>query len=80
MTTDPASAIKQELLHLIDSQIETLKQKSSLDSSQLRDYQTRSKRIRKLYGELDQMERGGDRSTLPAPPNPLPAPPASIHS
>jgi hypothetical protein len=56
MITDPASAIKQEVLQLIDLQIETLKQKSSLDSSQLKDYQARSERIRKLHGELDRIE------------------------
>jgi hypothetical protein len=55
MITDPASAIQREVLQLIDLQIEALKQKSSLDSSQLKDYQARSERIRKLYGELDRI-------------------------
>ena len=36
-------------------QIETLKQDSSLDSSQLQDYQARSERIQQLYGELDRI-------------------------
>jgi hypothetical protein len=55
MITDPASGIKREVLQLIDLQIETLKQESSLDSSHLQDYRARSERIRQLYGELDQI-------------------------
>ena len=54
--TDPASAIKREVLQLIDLQIETLKQESSLDSSKLSDYQARSEKIRKLYEEREQIE------------------------
>lgn len=57
MITDPASAIKREVLQLIDLQIETLKQESSLDHSQLQNYQLRSERIRKLYEELDRIRR-----------------------
>ena len=57
MMTDPASAIKREVLQLIDLQIETLKQESSLDSSQLLEYQTRSAKIRMLYAELDRIGR-----------------------
>jgi hypothetical protein len=57
MTTDPASAIKREVLQLIDLQIETLKQESSLDSSQLLEYQARSAKIRTLYSELDRIGR-----------------------
>ncbi|HEY4763275.1 MAG TPA: hypothetical protein VIH75_06340 [Candidatus Sulfotelmatobacter sp.] len=45
----------REVLQLIDLQIETLKQESSLDSPQLQDYQARSERIRQLYGELDRI-------------------------
>jgi len=55
MITDRASGIKREVLQLIDLQIETLKQESSLDSLQLQDYQARSERIRQLYGELDRI-------------------------
>jgi hypothetical protein len=55
MITDPASGIKREVLQLIDLQIETLKQDSSLDSFQLQDYQARSERIQQLYGELDRI-------------------------
>jgi hypothetical protein len=57
MTTDPAYAIKREVHQLIDLQIETLTQQSSLDPSQLLDYKSRSERIRKLYGELDRIGR-----------------------
>ena len=55
MITDTVSAIMREVLQLIDLQIETLKQTSPLDSSQLNDYQARSQRIRKLYEELDRI-------------------------
>lgn len=55
MITDPASGIKREVLQLIDLQIETLKQDSSLGSSQLQDYQARSERIQRLYGQLDRI-------------------------
>lgn len=57
MTTDPAYAIKREVHQLIDLQIETLRQESSLDLSQLVDYKARSEKIRKLYGELDRIGR-----------------------
>jgi hypothetical protein len=55
MITDKVSPIKREVLQLIDLQIETLKQRSSLDSFQLNDYLVRSERIRKLYEELDRI-------------------------
>lgn len=54
MLTDPAS-LKREVHQLIDQQIQTLKQPSSLTSSQLQDYKQRSQRIRLLYGELDRI-------------------------
>jgi hypothetical protein len=57
MITDPASALKREVLQLVDLQIQTLKQESSLNHSQLQDYQARSKRIRKFYAELDRIRR-----------------------
>lgn len=57
MITDPASAIKHQVLQLIDLQIEVLRQESSLDSSQLLDYQARSARIRELYAEMDRIGR-----------------------
>jgi hypothetical protein len=38
MITNPASAIKREVLQLIDLQIETLRRDSSLNSSELLDY------------------------------------------
>jgi hypothetical protein len=55
MITDSASAIKREVLQLIDLQIESFKQESSLGSSQLNEYQARSERIRKLYEALDRL-------------------------
>jgi hypothetical protein len=55
MVTDSISAIKREVLQLIDFQIETLKQESYLDSSQLDEYQARFERIRELYEALDRL-------------------------
>ena len=49
MITDTASAIKREVLQLIDLQIEILRRDSPLNSSDLLDYSSRSKRIRSLY-------------------------------
>jgi hypothetical protein len=62
MITDAASAIEREVLQLIDLQIETLKQDSSLDHFQLQDYQARSERIRTLYRELDRVRRTNTQS------------------
>ena len=53
MITEPASAIKREVLQLIDLQIATLRQQSSPDSFQLEDFRARSERLRGLYEELD---------------------------
>jgi uncharacterized protein with von Willebrand factor type A (vWA) domain len=57
MITDPASAIKRQVYQLIDLQIEILRQDSSLNPSELLDYNARSKRIRTLFDELDRMGR-----------------------
>jgi hypothetical protein len=57
MITDPASAIKREVLQLIDLQIETLRRDSSLNSAELIDYKARSEKICTLYGELDRIGR-----------------------
>src|SRR5215472_67956 len=54
-TQPPQSS--EKFFNWIDLQIEALKQRSSLDSSQLSDYQARSERIGKLYEELDQIGR-----------------------
>ena len=55
MILDPASTIRQEVRRLIDMQIETLTQTSSLDESQLLAYAARAERIRGLYVELDRI-------------------------
>jgi hypothetical protein len=57
MITDPASAIKREVLQLIDLQIATLRRDSSLNSSELIDYKARYEKIRTLYVELDRIVR-----------------------
>jgi hypothetical protein len=62
MTPEPASAIKREILRLIDSQIAMLRRESSLDSSQLRDFRARSRRLRELYEELDRIDRAMSRT------------------
>jgi hypothetical protein len=62
MITEPASAIEREVLQLIDLQIATLQQESSLDSSQLQDFRARSKRLRELYEELDRIGRARSRA------------------
>jgi hypothetical protein len=55
--TDPASAIKHEVHQLVDLQIETLRQSSSLTTSDLLDYRVRSQKIGVLYQKSDQMRR-----------------------
>ena len=57
MIPEAAYGIKREVLQLIDLQIATLRQESSLDSSQLQDFRARSKRLRTLYEELDRIGR-----------------------
>lgn len=56
MIMDSTSVKKREVLHLVDFQIEILKQQSSLDSSELHEYQARSDRILELYEELDRVK------------------------
>ena len=62
MITEPATDIKREVLQLIDLQIATLRQDSSLDSSQLQDFRARSKRLRELYKEIDRIGRARSRA------------------
>jgi hypothetical protein len=57
MVTDPASGIRHEVQHLIQMQIDTLRLESSLTSSQLWEYHSRSRRITALHRELDQIRR-----------------------
>ena len=61
--TDPASAIRRQVDELIEAQISTLKQSSSLTSSELTEYHGRSAKISKLFAELDRSK------TLPPYPN-----------
>ena len=64
MMTDPSSAIKREVQQLIDLQIETLRQPACLTTSDLLDYQVRSKKIAVLYQELDQIRRASFKVQL----------------
>ncbi len=57
MMTHPASAIKREVRQLVDRQIATLRQPTSLTSSDLGEYHARSEKITTLYRKLDQMVR-----------------------
>ena len=58
MMTIPANAIKQEVRQLIDAQIETFSQPSSLTFSQLREYHERFEKIRRLCQEMDEIAWG----------------------
>jgi hypothetical protein len=56
MTPDHSfSAIKREADQLVDLQIETMRRRSSLTSSQLAEYHVRFEKIRALYRQLDQI-------------------------
>jgi hypothetical protein len=55
--THPASAIRREVCQLVDRQIETLRQPTSLTFSGLGEYHARSEKITTLYRELDRMVR-----------------------
>lgn len=57
MMTDPAFAIKHAVQQLVDAQIDTLRKPSSLTSSELDDYRSRSERISALYEQLDLIVR-----------------------
>jgi len=57
MVADPASGIRHEVQQLIQLQIDILRLKSSLTSSQLWEYHLRFQRITALYRELDQIRR-----------------------
>jgi hypothetical protein len=48
MMTDPASAIKREVLQLIELQIETLRREGRLTDSDLEQYRARSGEIFRL--------------------------------
>jgi hypothetical protein len=49
--------MQREVDQLIDLQITTLKQESSLSSAQLREYHLRSEKIQTLCEELDRIKR-----------------------
>ena len=57
MMTDPASTIRREVDQLVELQIQTFRQESSLTSSDLLDYGLRAGKIRTLYQELDRIGR-----------------------
>ncbi len=73
MMTDPASAIRREVHHLVEIQIESFKQDSSLTASQLLAYHGRSDEITRLYSELDVIaKRQLDISSVRASEEPIP--------
>jgi hypothetical protein len=53
--TAPASAIQDEVRVLIDDQIETFRQPTSITSSQLRKFRRRSEKLKMLCQELDRI-------------------------
>jgi len=55
--TDPAFPIKNEVQRLVEVQIDTLRKPSSLTSSELSEYHSRSERIVTLYEQLDLIAR-----------------------
>jgi hypothetical protein len=57
MMTHPASTIRREVNQLVELQIQTFRQESSLTSSDLLDYGLRAGKIRTLYQELDRIGR-----------------------
>jgi chromosome segregation ATPase len=57
MMTDPATAIKSEVLHLVELQIGTLRQEGPLNETALRDYRARSEKITELYQKIDRIVR-----------------------
>jgi hypothetical protein len=57
MMTDPATAIKREVLQLIELQIETLRREGCLTDFDLKQYNARSGEITRLYQELDRIGR-----------------------
>jgi hypothetical protein len=57
MMTDPATAIKHEVLQLVELQIETLRREGKLTDCDLEEYRARSGKISHLYQELDRIGR-----------------------
>jgi hypothetical protein len=58
MMTDPAAAIKREVLHLVELQIETFRREGRLTDCDLEQYRARPGKISRLYQELDRIGRG----------------------
>jgi hypothetical protein len=61
MMTTPATAMRDEVRKLIQTQIETFGQALPLTSSELREYHSRAEKIKQLGQELDRM---GTKSVL----------------
>jgi len=57
MMTDPVSAIKREVLQLVEVQIGTLRREGCLTASDLADNHTRSEKITELYHQMDRIGR-----------------------
>jgi hypothetical protein len=56
--TDPAAAIKREVLHLVELQIETCRREECLTDCDLEQYRAHFGKISRLYRELDRIGRG----------------------
>ena len=57
MMTDPAFAIKNQVARLVEIQIDMLRKQSSLTTSELDEYHSRSEEISGLYRQLDMITR-----------------------
>jgi hypothetical protein len=57
MVTDPAPAIKREILQLVEQQIETLRRDGPMTDSHLDEYRARSAKITRIYQEHDHIAR-----------------------
>jgi hypothetical protein len=55
--TDPATAIKREVLQLVELQIETLRREGKLTDCDLEQYRARSGKVSQLYRKLDRIGR-----------------------
>ena len=55
--SDPAFAIKHQVEHLVEIQIDTLRKQSFLTSEDLGEYHSRSEKIAALYRQLDAISR-----------------------
>ena len=64
--TGPASAIKREVLRLVDAQIDVLTRNSTLTTLDLLEFEDRADRLKELFGELDDLSADAAHGWLSA--------------